>query len=153
MAGALQVWSPFREMDRFRREIDDLFDRFMNGGAFGPQWVPTTWAPAVESYVEGENLVIRADLPGIDPKNVEVTVTGNTLTVRGSRESRHEENERDYMYREVAYGSFERSLTLPASVTADQVKAAYNNGVLELTMPAPRELAAKKIPIQIENKK
>jgi HSP20 family protein len=151
MAGILTTWSPFREMERFRKGIDELFDRFMDGGAVAPRLTSAmAWMPAVESFTENCNLIIRADLPGIDPKKVEVSVEGNTLTLRGSREASKEQHERNYTYREVSYGSFERQIELPEGIKADEVKATYKNGVLELTMPVPKQLAPRKVPVQIE---
>ena len=147
--GALSLWSPLREMERMRRGFDDLFERLVGEDAFMP-WKAGLNVPAVESYVEGDKLVVRADLPGIDPKDVEVTVTGNMLTIKGSREQKREEKGRDFIHRELSYGAFERSLTLPQGVKADAIKASYQNGVLELAMPAPKELSAHKVPIKIE---
>jgi HSP20 family protein len=153
MAGALQTWSPFRQMERFRREVDELFDRFMSGATDTGRWLRDRWHPAIESFVEGDTMVVRADLPGIDPGKVEVTVNGDLLTISGSREAAKEEKDRDYMYREVTYGSFERTLQLPSGIDRDQIKASYSNGVLELRMPLPREMVSRKVPIEIEHKK
>jgi HSP20 family protein len=153
MAGALTNFSPFRQMDRFRREVDDLFDRFFNGGSITPRQAHEFWNPSVESFVEDGTMVIRADLPGVEPQNVDVSVTGNTLTISGSREATKEEKERDYMYREMSYGSFERTMPLPAGIDRDSIKASYNNGVLELRMPLPKELTSRKVPIEVEHKK
>ncbi|HLH77856.1 MAG TPA: Hsp20/alpha crystallin family protein [Candidatus Binataceae bacterium] len=147
MARAIQGWSPFRELDRFRRDFDDVFNRFF--GSAGAPAAEFIGAPAIESFVENDKMVIRADLPGIDPKDVEVSVTGNTLTLRGSRESRQEDKERDFLHREISYGSFERSLTLPNGIKTEDIKANYHNGVLELTVPMPKELTSRKVPIQV----
>ena len=97
--------------------------------------------------------MIRADLPGIDPQNVEISVTGDVLTIKGSREEKSEEKERNFVVKEVSYGSFERSITLPQGVKAEDIKAAYKDGVLELTAPAPKETAARKVAIQVEEGK
>jgi HSP20 family protein len=145
MANEPQTWSPFRELDRFRRDFDDLFDRFL-GGRLSRQ-SPRS-GPALEAYVDSGRLVVRADLPGIDPKDVEITATGDQLTIRGKREQRHEEKGRDFIHREVAYGSFERVVKLPAGVDPDQIKASYNNGVLELTVPLPEQSQTRRVPIQ-----
>jgi HSP20 family protein len=152
MANPVQLWNPFREMEHFRRDFDDLFDRFLGRRKRGEKET-TLFEPAIESYVEGDNLVVRADLPGIDPKNVEITVTGDVLTIKGSREEKREEKDRNFVFKEVSYGSFERSITLPQGVKADDFKASYKDGVLELTAPAPKELAPRKVPIQVEQKK
>ena len=143
MVRELQVWSPMRELERFRRDFDDLFTRFLGGSetALG--------GPPIESFVDGNRLVVRADLPGVEPKDVEVTLTGNILKIKGSRRSEHESRGRDFMHREVSYGSFERSLTLPEGVKADQVKASYHNGVLELEVPMPESMAVRKVPVEI----
>jgi HSP20 family protein len=150
MAKEVQPWSPFRELDRFRRDFDELFDRFLGGRMGLGTWQAMT-PPALESFVQNDHLTIRADLPGIDPNDVEVTVSGKTLALRGKREQKHEDKGRDYVHREVAYGSFERQVELPAGVNAADIKASYHNGVLELTAPIPKEAAARKVPIQIES--
>jgi HSP20 family protein len=100
--------------------------------------------PAIESYVDQDTLVVRADLPGIDPKNVDISVVGNNLVIRGQRESTKEEKGRDYYHREISYGTFQRSIPLPEGVKADQIKASYKSDVLELTAPLPKESAAAR---------
>jgi HSP20 family protein len=146
MANEPQAWSPFRELDRFRRDFDDLFDRFLGGR---PSRQSFGNGPALESYVDSGKLVVRVDLPGIDPKDVQITATGNQLTIRGTREQQREEKGRDFIHREVAYGSFERTVKLPGEVNPDEIKAVYNNGVLELTAPLPEQSRTRKIPIQV----
>ncbi len=145
MANEPPAWSPFRELDRFKRDFDDLFDRFL-GGRLARQ--SPGHGPALESYVDSGKLIVRADLPGIDPKDVEITATGDQLTIRGKREQQREEKSRDFIHREVAYGSFERTLKLPGGVNPDEIKASYNNGVLELTVPLPEQSRTRKVPIQ-----
>ena len=145
MANESQPWSPFRELDRFRRDFDDLFDRFL-GGRISRQ--PAERNPALESYVDNGKLVIRVDLPGIDPKDVEITATGDQLIIRGKREQQREEQTREFIHREIAYGSFERAVKLPGGVNPDDIKAAYNNGVLELTIQLPEQSRSRKVPIQ-----
>jgi HSP20 family protein len=145
MAKEPQAWSPFRELDRFRRDFDDLFDRFLGGRLSRPA---SGSGPAIESYVDSGKLIVRADLPGIDPKDVEITATGDQLTIRGKREQQHEEKGRDFIHREVAYGGFERVVKLPGGVNPDEIQASYNNGVLELTVPLPEQSRMRKVPIQ-----
>jgi HSP20 family protein len=101
--------------------------------------------------VEGDRCVIKADLPGIDPKDLEVSVMGNHLTIKGEREAQHEQQGRDYFQREVRYGSFARTVPLPEGVKADNnVKASYRDGVLEITIPCPPAVTAKKIPVEAQ---
>jgi HSP20 family protein len=144
----LQTWSPFRELERFRRDFDDVFNRFFGGSAPSGE-VFSVSGPPMESYIEGDKMIIRADLPGVDPKDVDVTVTGDTLTLRAKRESHKEEKERDFLHREVRYGSFERTVTLPGGIKAEDIQASYQHGVLQLTIPIPKELSSRKVPIQI----
>jgi HSP20 family protein len=134
------------ELERFRRDFDDIFDHFTRdwsrSGIRG-------FTPPLESYVEGGMLHIRADLPGVDPKEVEVTVSNDMLTIRGRREQHREWNEQGWLQRETAYGAFERTLELPAGVKADEIKASYRNGVMELTVPLPASAAEHKVPIEM----
>jgi HSP20 family protein len=88
-------------------------------------------------------------LPGIDPKNVDIKVSGGILTVKGSREQKSETKKGDFFRSEIRYGSFERSLSLPEGMKAEDLKANYHDGVLELTAPMPKEAVAKEIRIQI----
>jgi HSP20 family protein len=129
-------------------EIDELFERvFGDPGAHARAASGSTYVPAIESFVRNDELVIRADLSGIDPQEVDISVEGDRLTLRGERTSRQVDEERSY--REVRYGRFERTMQLPASVDPDTVKAAYCDGVLEITMAAPKGLVAKKVPISV----
>src|SRR5690242_18055476 len=156
MLGERQPWfSGWPSLDRFRRDMDELFNRFFGeGGSRGPSGSMAIW-PAVDSFFRNGNWVMRFDLPGVEPKDIDVSVAGDTLTIRASRERHSDERNQDFEMREASYGRFERSLTLPKGVKTDQIKASYQNGVLELTMPASLELAGRKIPIQIgtEDKK
>ena len=149
----MSEWQPFRELQEWHRSIDDLFSRFSGKPPFEGTAFAGTTMPAVESVQQNGNLVVRMDLPGIDPKEVDVSVTGDVLTVKGERKHKEEKKEGEYTREEIAYGSFERSLRLPAKVEAEKIKASYDKGVLEITMPVPKELASKKVPVQIEAKK
>jgi len=145
MANDPQPWSPLRELDRFRRDFDDLFDRFLGGRLTR---TPSGGAPPLESFVDNGRFLVRVDLPGVDPKDVEITASGDQLTIRGKREQRHEEKGRDFLHREVSYGTFERLIKLPGGVNPDNIKASYSNGVLELSVPLPEQARTRKVPIQ-----
>jgi HSP20 family protein len=143
-----QKWSPFRELDRVRNDFEELLDRFLGSRASREHHSPFT--PALESFIDSGKLVIRAELPGVDPKDVDITVTGDQLTIRGTREQRIDEQSRSFIHREFSYGSFERTVRLPGGVTGEDVKASYRNGVLELTMPVPEQSKSRKVTIQVE---
>ena len=145
---ALAPWKPFRELSTLHQDIDELFTRF-----FGEEeWLPTRWtptAPVIESFIRNGEMVVRADLPGIDPKAVELAVEGHRLVMRGERHAKEERKEKDCMYREVSYGRFERAVELPEGVDTESIKATYHDGVLEVTMKAPKAMVAKKVPIAV----
>jgi HSP20 family protein len=148
----LEVWSPFRELERFRKEFDDVFERVL-GGAPGRRLGLLPIVPMVESFVQDSNLIMRFDLPGVDPDKVEVNVAGNLLTVSGSREETYEKKGRTFMRREVSYGSFERTVELPAGIKSEDIKASYKDGVLELTAPMPKEIAPRTIKVETGDSK
>ena len=142
MFNELVRWNPIDELSSWHRDIDELFGRF-----FGRTDFPVGgWMPRMETYRKENNYVVRLDLPGVDPKDVSVQAEGNRLTISGERKSEESGAE----YRETVYGKFERSLTLPQGVETDKIAAHYQNGVLEIRVPLPAQLAGRKIPIQIE---
>ena len=100
----------------------------------------------METYRKNGNYVVRFDLPGVDPKDLDVHVEGDLLTIKAEQKAEDKGPE----YRETFYGKFERAVTLPRGVKAENIAARYEHGVLELVVPLPVELAGKKIPIQIE---
>jgi HSP20 family protein len=108
-----------------------------------------TGLPAVDSFFKDGSLVMRFDLPGVDPKDIDVSVVGNTLTVKASRQRDMGEEKNGLKHRETSYGRFERSMTLPEGVKTEEIKANYRNGVLELTMPVAPEVAGRKITVEI----
>jgi|SRR5271168_4681827 len=149
MASDSQRWSPFQELDQFKRDFDGLLDRFL-GNRPSRGGNDTCPIPAVESYMAGGRLVIRADLPGVDPKDVEITATGNQLTIRGTRERLADETQDEFHYREIRYGPFERVIPMPEGVSAESIKAFYRNGVLELSVQVPDQPNRRKVPITVK---
>jgi HSP20 family protein len=141
--------SPFTRLSSVRREMDDFFTQvFGNWERAGTQWAPWMsggYVPQMESYVRDNTLYLKADLPGIEPKEVELTVEGHQLTLKGERKAEHEAKEGEYTHREVRYGSFVRTFTLPEGVKAEDVQATYRNGVLEVSIPLPAERPPKKV--------
>lgn len=146
----LAPWRPVSSLPTFHNEIDNLLARF-----FGDEerWLARPWEtgmmPVVESFVRGEELVVRADLPGIDPKHVELAVEADRLTIKGERTMMDEGKRGEAFYREVGYGRFERTIALPGGVDADSIKATYHDGVLEVTMKLPKGMGTRKVPITV----
>jgi HSP20 family protein len=141
---------PFRMMGRFATEIDRVFDDVLGRGwltpRFGGSWLRSpsrreleAWLPDIEIFRRNNELVIRADLPGLTKDDIKVDVTENRITLQGERK-REQEEEKGGVYRsERSYGSFYREIPLPEGTVADQAKATFKDGVLEITMPAPPE--------------
>jgi HSP20 family protein len=146
----LTRWSPFGSAFHLHRELDEMLSRFLgqDGATYRPETGSVAWSPAIESYGKDGELHVRVALPGVDPKDVEVTVSDDELTIRGERKTEH--NDAGRYVREFTYGSFERTFTLPEGIDATKVKAKFANGMLDLTLPAPVAVAPKKVEIQIE---
>ena len=143
MLNELVRWNPFEEeLSSWHRDIDDLFGRFFAR----PELGRGSGSPPMETYRKDGNYVMKFDLPGVDPKELDVHVEGDLLTVKAERKG----EEKGPEYRETFYGKFERAVRLPHGIKADRITARYEHGVLELVVPLPVELAGKKIPIQIE---
>ena len=151
MMKALSTWHiPFRTLNT-SRDIDELFS-FGGWDRAGMSWrsVPTGYVPQIDSYLDGNTFCIKADLPGVDPKEVELTVNDNQLTLKGERKAEQEQKNGNRIYQEVQYGAFARTFILPEGVKAEELQARYHNGVLEITVPLPGAQMPKKVPVQIE---
>lgn len=146
--------NPVSLFDSIRRDMEALFNRVFDGWEWSEPF-PTSprmeYVPRVESYNDGRTLHIRADLPGVDPKDVEITVTGDQLTLKGERRAEQETQNGNYFHREICYGRFVRTFPLPSGVKAEDIQATYHNGVLDIAVPLPESLVVKQIPVQIES--
>jgi len=142
--GKLSIHNPFKEIERWARGVESRFPRLLEDFAESDEEL----FPPIECATKNGSLVVRADVPGIDPKDVEVSVLGNILTIKGERKAEKEEKKENYFRREISYGAFDRRMTLPEGAVADQVKASVKNGVIEITVPLGKAAGAKKIPIE-----
>ena len=143
----LTRWEPSRGattlQDQINRVFQDVFERA------GEESSLTAWAPAVDIYETEHELVVKADLPDIDPKDLDIRVENNILTIRGERKFEKKVNEDNYLRVERSYGAFARSFTLTNAVNADAIKADYQNGVLTLTIPKREEAKPKQIKVNV----
>jgi HSP20 family protein len=148
---AITRWEPFRDLlstqDRFNRLFNQAFGRAFEGA--DDELSARSWAPPVDIYETEGNLVVKAELPGVDPKQVEVRVEDNTLYLKGERKFENEENKENYHRVERAYGTFVRSFALPGSVEPDKVAAEYNDGLLTITIPKREEAKPKTVKINV----
>lgn len=146
-----QLFEPF---GRLRSELDRLFDEVpsrMPALQFG-RTGPTAPVPALEMTESDEAYKLTAELPGIDPANVEVTVAEGVLTITGEKKEEREEKEKNYYFSERSYGSFQRSLQLPGDAAADKITARSKDGVLTITLPKDEKANARKRRIEIDAK-
>ena len=145
---ALIRWEPARELQTIQQEMNRLFGSFFDGQS-GVEVGGRRWIPATDLVEEGDHYVLRADLPGVGEDDVKVELEDNVLTVSGERKSEHEQRKNGYYRIERASGRFARSLTLPEGVDADSIKARFENGVLEVTIPKPAERKPRRVAIEV----
>ncbi|MGH9453101.1 MAG: Hsp20/alpha crystallin family protein [Terriglobia bacterium] len=140
-------WEPFRDLlttqDRFNRLFNETFSRAF-GSESGEDAGTRSWAPAVDILENDQNVILKAELPGIDAKDVEIRIQDNTLTLKGERKFEKNVKEGNYQVVERSYGSFARSFSLPAYINSENVTADYKDGLLTLTL-AKREEAKPKV--------
>jgi len=151
---AVTPWRPFMDLARWERDMERMMEDF-----FGrrPRW-PERWfgneleitAPAVDVFEEKDEIVVKAELPGMDKENIEVNLTDHHLTIKGEKKKEEEVKEENYYRAERSYGSFLRTLELPKDVHADKVKASFKNGILEVRLPKTEEAKAKEIKVKVD---
>ncbi|HTV53558.1 MAG TPA: Hsp20/alpha crystallin family protein [Terriglobia bacterium] len=146
---AIVRWEPFRDLlttqDRFNR----LFNETLGNVFGGEELAGRAWNPAVDIYENDQQLVLKAELPGIDPKDVDIRVEDGTLYLKGERKHEKDVKEGSYHRVERSYGSFTRTFSLPNYVNVDNIKADYKDGVLTLTMAKREEAKPKTIKINV----
>ena len=146
---AIVRWEPLRDLMTTQRELDRLFREAFSPVSGEGEVSTRTWAPPVDIYENGDNLVLKAELPGINPDDVEIRVEDNTLYLKGERKFEKEVKEQNYHRVERSYGTFTRTFSLPNSIDSDKVAANYKDGVLTLTMPKKEEAKPKTIKINV----
>jgi|SRR5437867_2033911 HSP20 family protein len=139
-------WSPTRQF-HFHQDAEDVFERFFGGATDEADQHPS-WRPAAEGRIEDGTYIIQLALPGMDPKDVEVSLMDNVLTVKGERKADHDTAGKDYFVREVVYGAFQRNFALPEGVDAAHVEAKYTNGMLAVRVPAPHAATPRTIEVK-----
>lgn len=147
----LVPWKRAREasaLQSLRNEFDRIFDRFWSG-ELEPLRLGR-WVPAVDVSESDDEIIVRAEVPGLDPEEVEVFVEGDVLTLKGEKKEEREQSGRDYHRVERQYGSFARSIQLPGAVMAEEVKATAANGVLTIRLPKQEDARRKKVQISVE---
>jgi HSP20 family protein len=143
-------WDRFRNISSLQDEVNRLFENSFPGNR-GDNSALTTWAPAVDIYETENELVLKADLPDINEKDLDIRVENNMLTVRGERKFEQNVKEDNYLRIERTYGAFSRSFGLPNTVNTEAIKAEYKNGVLTVELPKRAESKPKQVKINVTN--
>jgi HSP20 family protein len=150
---ALMKWSPPKEIERW---FEEFFEEPLLPGAW--RRFPSLRklkelegiSPLVDMYDQKNEIVIKAEIPGVEKENVKISLSENTLTIKGEMKKEEEVKEEDYYYSERSYGSFARALRLPAKVKADKIKANFKEGILEIHLPKAEEAKPKEIKIDVK---
>jgi HSP20 family protein len=141
-------WSPSRKF-HFHHDVAALFPaEFFNGATDEAAQRAPSWLPAAEGRIDDGTYVIQLAMPGVDPKDVQVSWMDNVLTVKGERKADHHTTGKDYFLRELAYGAFQRTFVLPEGVDVAHVEAKYANGMLEVRVPAPQVATPRMIEVK-----
>lgn len=141
-------WNPMREMETLHNRINRLFD-----GSFSPTFSLDDnmglgiWKPVVDIYENEDTVVVKAELPGVDKKDIKVDLKDRVLTLTGERSHEKEVKEENYYRKERAFGRFHRSFTVPTEIDPDKIKAEFKDGVLKVEIPKPEEQKPKKITV------
>jgi HSP20 family protein len=128
--------------------MDRLWDEYFGSGRRAFQPLEEAWLPAVDVSETGDKVTVKAEIPGMEAKDIEISMVGDTLTIKGEKKAEREEKDENYHIVERSYGSFSRAMKLPAAVDADKVDATYKNGVLTVVLPKKEEVKPKAIEIK-----
>jgi len=149
MADALSRWDPFRDMVTLRDAMDRLFaESFVRPGSAFPMFGME--GPAVDMYQNKDEIVVKAAIPGIKPEDIDISVAGDLLTIKGETKEEEKIEEGSYIRKERRYGQFVRELSLPTQVNADKAKAEFEHGVLTLRLPKAEAVKPKSITVKTQ---
>jgi HSP20 family protein len=146
---AITRWDPFRNLTAFQDQFNRMFESTLKANQDNSAL--TTWAPAVDIYETENELVLKADLPEVEEKDIDVRIENNMLTIRGERKFEKSLKEDNYLRVERTFGSFSRSFSLPNTVDTETIRAIYKNGVLTVELPKRAESKPKQVRINVTN--
>ena len=147
---SMMRWDPFEDAGTLRRTMDRLFDDVFAIRRPSRELAEMAWKPAVEMYETEDEVVVRAAMPNIDPKGVDITVTNDAITLKGETKHEEEQKGRNYNRRELRYGAFFRTLPLGTEVKSSEAKATYKDGVLEVKVPKSERVKPTSVAVQID---
>jgi HSP20 family protein len=147
---AIVRWEPLRELLSLQERMNRMFGEYRGASASDDEWaLGGSWAPAVDIYEQGSDIVLKAELPGVEPKEVDIRLENNVLTLRGQRKLENEVKKESYHRVERSYGSFSRSFTLPSVVDQGGIKAEFKDGMLKVVLPKREEAKPKQVEISV----
>lgn len=149
MAKDLIKWSQLPSISSMQEEMNRMFDRFFRGGELTEFGMAGTWVPPIDLSETADKVTVKAEIPGMDPKEIDISIQGDTLIIKGEKKEEKEEKGKNYYRMERRYGSFSRSIDLPTSVDTNKVTAECKNGVLEITMQKKEEVKPKQISVKV----
>jgi HSP20 family protein len=144
---AIIRWDPFKDLTTLRERMNVLFGDVYPSRGEEKDLMSSAWNPSVDIYEHNGNLVLTAEVPGLDENDIDVKIEDSTLTIKGDRKFENEVNEENYHRIERSYGSFYRSFSLPQNIDQNKIKAESENGILKITMPKKAELKPKNVKI------
>ncbi|MBI5893902.1 MAG: Hsp20/alpha crystallin family protein [Deltaproteobacteria bacterium] len=149
---ALVKWDPFKDLLSIQDRMNRLFDETLTrtGRGEGEELARGVWSPAVDIYETDESIILKAEIPGIDKKEVSIEVKNNMLILKGERKFEKEIKEENYHRMERAYGAFQRTFTLPNIIEKENVKAKYKDGILEITLPKVKGAKPKHVKVEVQ---
>jgi HSP20 family protein len=150
---AIIRWDPFRDIVTLREKMNRLFEDAFTARGEEKEMISSTWTPSVDIYETENEIVLTAEVPGIDEKDIDIKIENNTLSLQGERKFEKETKEENYHRIERSYGSFFRSFTIPHNVDQDKIEAEHESGVLRILMPKKPETKPKKVKVLKPKKK
>jgi HSP20 family protein len=145
----LSPWKPFGELKKLRSEMESLWDRFFGESTF-PSMLSREWSPRIDVTETEDTLLLTAELPGLESKDVEVMLTDDVLSITGEKKKEKEEKDETHHFIERFEGSFKRSFRLPVEIQSEKVEAKFDKGVLKITLPKKETAKKKEIKIKVE---
>jgi HSP20 family protein len=145
----LAPWRQVRDFSPLKKEMEDLFSRFFGEPQF-PKFFSREWTPSADITETSDKLVVKVELPGLEAKDVNVTIAEDVLTIKGEKKSEEEEKDEQHHFVERYYGSFQRSFRLPVSVQKEKIEATFEKGILKIMLPKTEEARKKEIEIKVK---
>ena len=143
----LAPWKPMSELSNLRREMDKLWADFFGEGELAAR--TETWVPAVDVSETKDAIFVKAEVPGMDPKDIDLSLSGDMLVIKGEKKEEKEEQDENFHRVEMRRGSFSRAIRIPVPVDKDKIEAKYENGILKIKLPKTEDTKPKQIEVKV----